>query len=1086
VFARYIFQKRDQRDGETLEKYITELKLLVKPCEYHDPKEMTRDKIVCGIRNPRIREKLLAEGNSLTLERAVEVCRIYETTQAQLKSFDNNSHHPPIKQEVDVVYRKQPKPADARSRSRGTECYFCGGIYGPGHSCPAKGKTCSKCRKLNHFAKVCCSKVVNAIENDERNQIAETAEEDEILLYAVQQDGSKDEAFVPLKINNQTTVSFKIDTGAQANIIPQHYFDLLAPKPLIQPTKQKLTSYCGSTISTVGTCFLSCSYNGTSEQKHRFFIVGGNSVPILGFKSSKNMNLVKLVLNIDASDDGKSTPDLKPLLEQYKELFSGIGKIQGECEIHLKEGFMPTAYPARKVPIAMREKLKQELDRLESLGIIGKVEEPMEWVNSMVLVEKKDGGVRLCIDPVDLNKAIKRPHYPIPTFEDAIADLSGAKYFSKLDATSGYWSLVLSKAASDLTTFNTIYGRYRWKRYPFGLISAQDEFQRKMEEIFQGLEGLKILVDDLLIYGATREEHDRRLADVLERAKQKGVKFNRSKCQIAVQSVCYFGHIISNAGIKPDPEKLRAINEMPTPKSKEELQTLLGMLNFLSRYIPNLATQNRPLRDLIKANEFEWKELHTTCLNQLKESIVTNLAFFDSSSPTLELEVDASKHGLGARISASGKVFAYASRSLSKSEQNYSQLEKELFAIVYGCRHYHHYLYGRKVQVITDHRPLESILIKPLHTAPPRIQRLMMYIQPYDLTFKYRAGKEIPVADALSRLHLPDIDEELHEEIEIFVHSFVKSIPATGSRLEEIKQGTLTDHELQALKTVILEGWPDNRRRCPNTIVQYWSIRQDLSTHDDLIFKGSRIVIPTTLRDDVLKGLHSAHLGTEKNKQRARMIVYWPGIGKDIETFIRRCDACTHTMSNNQKEPMIPMPIPSLPWQHVGCDLFEWNGKQYAITVDYYSRYFEVDNLASTTTSQVVTKLKGHFARHGIPAILTSDNGPQFSSSEFRLFTKNWGIEHQTSSPYHPTANGLVEKCVQTCKRILNKSKISGQDPYIGILEYRNTPVDGMAAPAQLLMSRQLRSVLPVTQQHLEKNIVPKASFWIHREKYRV
>ncbi|KAK2708645.1 hypothetical protein QYM36_014295 [Artemia franciscana] len=281
------------------------------------------------------------------------------------------------------------------------------------------------------------------------------------------------------------------------------------------------------------------------------------------------------------------------------------------------------------------------------------------------------------------------------------------------------------------------------------------------KEIFQGLKGLKILVDGLLIYGATREEHNRRLTDVLERARQKGVKFNRSKCQIAVQSVRYFGHIIDNAGIKPDPEKLRAINEMLTPKLKEELQTLLGMLNFLSR-------------DLIKANEFEWKELHTTCLNQLKESIVTNLAFFDSSSPTLELEVDASKHGLGAQISANGKIFAYASRLQSKYEQNYSQLETELFAIVYGCRHYHHYLYGRKVQVITDHRPLESILIKSFHTAPPRIQRLMIYIEPYDLTFKYRAGTEIPVADALSRLHLPDIDEELHKEIEIFVHSSVE------------------------------------------------------------------------------------------------------------------------------------------------------------------------------------------------------------------------------------------------------------------------------------------------------------------------
>ena len=192
-------------------------------------------------------------------------------------------------------------------------------------------------------------------------------------------------------------------------------------------------------------------------------------------------------------------------------------------------------------------------------------------------------------------------------------------------------------------------------------------------------------VNDLLIYGAIQEEHNRRLPDVLKRARQNGVKFNRSKCQIAVQSVCYFGHIISNAGIKPDPEKLRAINEMPTPKSKEELQTLLGMLNFLSRYIPNLATQNQPLRDLIKANKFKWKELHIKCLNQLKESIVTNLAFFDSSSPTLELEVDASKHGLGAQISANGKIFAYALRLLSKFEQNYSQLEKELFAIVYDC-----------------------------------------------------------------------------------------------------------------------------------------------------------------------------------------------------------------------------------------------------------------------------------------------------------------------------------------------------------------------------------------------------------------
>ncbi|KAK2707594.1 hypothetical protein QYM36_015335 [Artemia franciscana] len=228
-------------------------------------------------------------------------------------------------------------------------------------------------------------KGVNA-EDAKASRIAETAEEDEILLYAVQQDGSKDEA--QTSYQNTTLIS----------LLQNHSYSQQSknsPVIVAQRSQQREPASC----------------HAAPEQKHRFFIAGGNSVPILGFKSSKNMNLVKLVLNIDAFDDSKSTPDLEPLLEQYKELFSGIGKIQGKCKIHLKEGVVPTAYPARKVPIAMREKLKQELNRLESLGIIEKVEEPMEWVNLMVLVEKKDGGVRLCIDPVDLNKAIKRPHY---------------------------------------------------------------------------------------------------------------------------------------------------------------------------------------------------------------------------------------------------------------------------------------------------------------------------------------------------------------------------------------------------------------------------------------------------------------------------------------------------------------------------------------------------------------------------------------------------------------------------------------------------------------------------------------------------
>ncbi|KAK2725573.1 hypothetical protein QYM36_000166 [Artemia franciscana] len=244
-----------------------------------------------------------------------------------------------------------------------------------------------------------------------------------------------------------------------------------------------------------------------------------------------------------------------------------------------------------------------------------------------------------------------------------------------------------------------------------------------------------------------------------------------------MEQVKYFGHIISKEGIKPDPEKLNAIEKMPSPTTKEELQTLMGMLNFLSRYIPSLSSRNKTLRDLLQEVQFEWKPHHEECFSAIKRSITDNLAFFDHSSRTVDLKVDASKHGLGAEISTNGNICGYASRALSKTEQNYSQLEKEMYAIVYGLKHFHHYIYGRKVTVTTDHRPLETILSKPLHQAPTRLQRMMIQTLPYDLEVIYSPGSDIPVADALSRLHLPNTDLQMQRDIEAYVHSVMKTLP---------------------------------------------------------------------------------------------------------------------------------------------------------------------------------------------------------------------------------------------------------------------------------------------------------------------
>ncbi|KAK2710644.1 hypothetical protein QYM36_011985 [Artemia franciscana] len=305
----------------------------------------------------------------------------------------------------------------------------------------------------------------------------------------------------------------------------------------------------------------------------------------------------------------------------------------------------------------------------------------------MVMVEKKDGPIRQCIDPVDLNKSIKRLHYPIPTLDDVTLKLHGAKVFTKLDAQSGYWSILLSDNSSYLMTFSTIYGRYHFKQMPFGIISAQDEFQQQMEDAFEGLEGFEIIIDNMIVYGDTQEEHNKCLAAILERTL--------------------------------------------------ELQTLLGMINYLAKYIPSLSTKNKKLHDLTKADLFIWEEEHTQILEDLKSSIVSNTPFFNHKSNNMELIVDASRHRLGAHLVSEGKVTAYASRSLSKTEQKYSQLEKKLYAIVFGCKHFHHYLYGQHVKVPTDHCPLKMVVANPIHKVQPQVQRLMLQLQPYDLSLKF-------------------------------------------------------------------------------------------------------------------------------------------------------------------------------------------------------------------------------------------------------------------------------------------------------------------------------------------------------------
>ena len=346
-------------------------------------------------------------------------------------------------------------------------------------------------------------------------------------------------------------------------------------------------------------------------------------------------------------------------------------------------------------------------------------------------------------------------------------------------------------------------------------------------------------------------------------------------------------------------------------------------------------------------------------------------------------------------------------------------------------------------------------------------------MQKYEYTLEYKPGKELVLPDMLSRAPLPETAYgSMEEEIALHVHLLTSNLPVSKPKLEEIKEATANDPSLKELKDAIKSGWPETKSCTPASIQVYWNVRDELSEVEGVILKNDRILVPSSMRKEMLQRIHQGHMGIEKSKRRARDVLYWPGMNSQISDMISRCTTCLEHQRQNTKEPMIPSRLPRKPWEMVATDLFNWDKSEYLIVVDYHSRYFEIAKLPDTKSTTVITYTKSIFARHGIPSEVISDNGPQYSSKDFSLFAKQWEFKHTTVSPLYPQANGLVEKEVQTVKNLLTKAKQDRRDPYLGLLEYRNTPIDDIGSPAQLLMSRRLRSIIPTTNAQLQPKVL--------------
>ena len=393
-----------------------------------------------------------------------------------------------------------------------------------------------------------------------------------------------------------------------------------------------------------------------------------------------------------------------------------------------------------------------------------------------------------------------------------------------------------------------------------------------MKETLQGLEGVEVFMDDILIYGATTKEHDHRLEMVMQRIKAAGMKLNREKCSIRQNQLRFLGHLFDRTGIRPDPDKVEAIRQLPPPADVQELKRILGMVNYLGRYIPNLSTVGQPLYELLKRNKntWTWDHAQQAAFVNIKELLTTApvLAYYDVNKPTA-VSADASSYGLGGVLlqlhGEQWKPVAFCSRRLTEAETRYAQIEKESLSGVWACEKFDRYLSGlEQFKLVTDHKPLVPLINnRSLDKVPLRCQRLLMRLMRFNPIAEYAPGKTLIIADTLSRSPLAGrgVETDTHSEVACYVASVVGGIPASPSKIDEIRTATSTDAELQSVMKLIKTGWPEHLSSVPESAREYIQVKSELSVYNGLVLRGSRIVVPRMMRGEILQKIHKGHQG---------------------------------------------------------------------------------------------------------------------------------------------------------------------------------------------------------------------------------
>ena len=1037
---RHKFRQLRQLPDETVSSFVGRLRERAELCQFESTAVDTvantqvRDQLLTGLKSPEIRRDLLKEPK-LSLHDAVTKAVALEVSFADSKLYDDNatSGHSSIAAMSDRPRSAMPKRTAGPPGKAGPACKYCGRSHARGvHFCPAAKAKCHACGKTGHFSCVRQSSKAHAVEDS--SPPSESAQYIYESAYTCSDGMFQRQGFTVTLMVNGKPCSGLLDTGATRTILTD---DVVAAT---RPSNRVLRAYNGGDIETLGMADVRI---GTEDQQmdcECFVVPCGKRRVLFGQDV-----IAKLELLVSANSVN-TTP----------------------VSISVDPAAKPLAQPARRPPFSAKDDIEKELERLVKAQIIEPVKEASAWVSPIVPVRKSNGKLRLCVDYRQLNKCIVRERHSVPTVDEITAELEGATVFSVLDAESGFHQLLLDEESQPLTTFATHCGLFRFKRLPFGVSCAPEIFQRVVSDILSGLPGVVVYIDDILVFGCNRAEHDERLANVRARLDSANLRLNLEKCCIGQEQVKYLGHILTKDGVQPDGDKLSAIQDMAPPQSVADVQRFLGMVTYLGKFVPQLTTATEPLCSLVKREPFRPDDDLLKAFEAVKQAMVSSqhtLAYFRASpSVPTAVSCDASPSGLGAILwqrSNDGRWLPVtcASRTLTDVETRYSQMEREMLCIVFALTRFRQYVLGRHVEVYTDHKPLLPIVQKPFDEVPPRLQRWLVSLMPYDYALKYVPGKQLACTDALSRAPVPASEVSAAESRSL--HEYVGLVlEASPVCLEEIRTATKDDAVLHTvMQRVLTSTWHE-----PSSLEQpFYLVRDQLTVVDGVLLFAARFVIPEGLRHSVLALAHEGHPGQDAFQDSLRQRVWWPGLTKDASLFLERCSVCWRRRNNGPQE-LLPTEIVGV-WEKVAVDIVTIEGRSLLSMIDYGSRFPILRPLLSTTSSAIIDELEDIFTTFGLPSTLVSDNGPQFVSEHMSTFLSRLGITHTRSSPRYARSNGMVERLHR-----LVRERMSALKPHLSfrrrlnqvLMDIRNSQhrMLGMS-PSEALFRQPLRTRVP-------------------------